>query len=390
MAIPTLDIQFRATGMQTIQEGDGSGMAEPYLWTVFLKFDGDTITQRDDDPFRLAGTPGFAFGQGSHNNLIGTPVDAGMPLLIPQSVGTWNTSLRSMRFDILGEAIELPGVIAAILILMEENAVTDAAIEVGHQKLNAFIQTEVTDFIHALDLLDVFIKANERADFQNIPIEAALRDELIARFEGLKERLVGDAEGVIREAVTGEQGFFENLASFFDGDELIDAELVFFDQSQLAEAMDQEIPFEVTLRIEGVFPQGGGLGGDGEPHYTLHGHVRGEQHMQPIKDNDLPAAPRLEVSCVRKRWSKTHRVDYITTIGGTHEGTPWRATRPAAIALIKSGLKTFFTRSPDGSETEIRVRLNDEIGHEFLATDANNFEEDNLLSLGHCEWAIAD
>lgn len=73
-------------------EGDGIGSAEPYLWTVFSKVDGDTVVLGDD--LFLHGTATVVTTPGSHGNLGDSGVDGGDTVAIPAAIGECQTTLK--------------------------------------------------------------------------------------------------------------------------------------------------------------------------------------------------------------------------------------------------------------------------------------------------------
>ena len=132
------------------EEGDGFGSAEPYLWTVFFKIDGDTVVLGDDaflhGTCTLVGTPG------SHGNLGDTDVDAGDDVLIPRAIGELLGTLRPIP---LADGIQhqLPtvpdagGVVGVVFVLMEEDQVSDEGAEAGHARLNSLVEEAINGFI---------------------------------------------------------------------------------------------------------------------------------------------------------------------------------------------------------------------------------------------------
>ena len=62
----SLDVSISLDRILCIDEGDGPGNAEPYLWTLFFKIDGDTVKV---DALNLRGTVTVDRRNGEHNNL---------------------------------------------------------------------------------------------------------------------------------------------------------------------------------------------------------------------------------------------------------------------------------------------------------------------------------
>lgn len=64
MLLPTT---VKLSSIHCRDEADGIGNAEPYLWTIFFKIDGETI-KHTPGQFVLNGNAVFKFGPGSHEN----------------------------------------------------------------------------------------------------------------------------------------------------------------------------------------------------------------------------------------------------------------------------------------------------------------------------------
>ena len=69
-----LNIEFKLERIHCHDEGDGIGNAEPYLWTVFFKIDGDTLAVNSDGPAApfLQGAPTVMFTPGRNFSIIST------------------------------------------------------------------------------------------------------------------------------------------------------------------------------------------------------------------------------------------------------------------------------------------------------------------------------
>ncbi len=83
MPLPTT---VKLSSIHCRDEADGIGNAEPYLWTIFFKIDGETI-KHTPGQFVLNGNAVFKFGPGSHENLGTHAVDPGDTVQIPPAIG---------------------------------------------------------------------------------------------------------------------------------------------------------------------------------------------------------------------------------------------------------------------------------------------------------------
>ncbi|MDR7098863.1 hypothetical protein J2X04_001210 [Lysobacter niabensis] len=91
MARTPLNLQIQLYNLDCHDEADGWGDAEPYLWPVFFKIDGDGYAVGSAG---LVGFPPIEVKNGAHGNLGDEHVDEGDRVLIPTSLGAWTTQLK--------------------------------------------------------------------------------------------------------------------------------------------------------------------------------------------------------------------------------------------------------------------------------------------------------
>lgn len=351
--------------IRCIDEADGWGKGEPYLWTIFIKLGGDEIRQSSNDPDRLVGTPYYAFGQGSHGN-IGGGMDANDTREIPSIVGSFGASICTIELELLGNLIEIPGVIGVIAVLMEEDNISDDGAEAGHQALNQLVVSKVNSFISNLNLSDIFIEAFTLVQGTNKSIEAGAIEVLKNKFEELKNQLINDGKSVIKNAIKGEQNIFENLWSWINGDDFVDSKMFLFTMNEL---IDNNNEAEISERFK-----------EGDGDYVITGKITMTSPIIPI--GRLPnGIDRLEVKAISIAYSYHHDVDYITYVGGEENGEPWILHKYVGAKLIQKGIKSFYVKAKDGSETEILAAEHPESHSLFMRTSPNDTTEDNLLSL---------
>jgi len=211
MARNSLQAQLVLDRIRCHDKGDGIGCAEPYLWTVFFKVDGETVALGDD--LFLHGRATVITTPGSHGNLGDVDVDDGGALSIPSAVGELVTTLRPIPVpgwitDAYGVE-DVGGVIGAVAMLMEEDDVSPAGAGAGHTALDAFVQ-------QALDGL--------------IPTLGVTHPELT---DDDVEALTQGAEEAIAEAIASAQQSWEGFAGWLNADDPIGHHVLTFGHDAL-------------------------------------------------------------------------------------------------------------------------------------------------------------
>jgi hypothetical protein len=223
MASELLNISFKLSEIICHDEGDGIGSAEPYLWAIFFKIDGQSVQQNG---ISLTGEADFFFGHGSHHNLPNHDVDPGEIVPIPAIVGEWSTTLSPIQLEnFSGDQFEIPGIVGAIAVLLEEDNVSDSGAEAGHQALNNHIRDAINDFIASINLLE----------FAELDLEQA--EELLQeKIDALIAAIKANIEDVVRDAIRTEQNIFEDIWSFLNADDQIGNQVWTFSSEEIKEA----------------------------------------------------------------------------------------------------------------------------------------------------------
>ena len=218
MLLPT---SVKLSSVYCRDEADGIGDAEPYLWTIFFKIDGETIKHTPGQPV-LTGDAVFHFGPGSHGNLGTRSVDARRSVQIPAAIGEWHTQLQPIVLTQGSTTIPVPGIVGVVAVLMEEDNVSDSGAEKGHQSLNNYVRKEINDFIHGINLLD----------FIGVPNPQDKLNELI---EAMKKKIQDGSSGVVSKAIRDAQGFWSNLWSGLNKDDKIGSVAWTFSQQDIVQ-----------------------------------------------------------------------------------------------------------------------------------------------------------
>jgi hypothetical protein len=337
-------------------EGDGAGNAEPYLWTVFYKIDGDGVRLGANG--QLQGRAIVYRTVGSHGNLHNTNVDAGDTVSIPLGIGAWSTDLKPIPVDPAMLNIvrqntgwdDLPGRIGVICILMEEDQVTDNAAEAGHRALDFGLEKALNDRIPRLGILKQFLTLQDEQEIQN---------ELSAS---------------TKQAVKDELSLLQKLWAFIDPDDTIGSQNFGFNQDILAR--DGRLSF--NQRWDGRLRDAGGqiLGKTGDGDWEIFGSVSAEV---------IPFPKAYQIVCIRssERNNKPYR---ISSVGVLENGHVKLISKSEVIRMIAVG-NSFHVIGSDGSRSEVYVHHplpGESINYKFLYTSSDGNEKNNLSYLSQC------
>jgi hypothetical protein len=144
-----LSVHIQLKHIHCYDEGDGIGSAEPYLWAVFFKIDGDSASV--DNTFTLRGTAKVYGTLGDHGNLNANDVDAGDDIAIPAQFGYGDTLTPIPLTVPVNGVTQVSGAIGCLIVLMEQDSTPDSAVAKGHAELNIAVQAALNDLIPTLN-----------------------------------------------------------------------------------------------------------------------------------------------------------------------------------------------------------------------------------------------
>ncbi|XXX77655.1 DUF3892 domain-containing protein [Sorangium sp. So ce134] len=94
-------------------------------------------------------------------------------------------------------------------------------------------------------------------------------------------------------------------------------------------------------------------------------------------------AQNLRIRCIRKT-DRTNAHERIRMVGGLNpDGTSWKKTQEDAIKDIKNRTCSYHVERPEGHRVNVIVARS-ALGHEYLKTEADGEQPNNLLSLHEC------
>src|ERR1051325_896652 len=190
MARAAFHLRTQLTDLICHDEADGIGAAEPYLWPVFFKIDGDSFAV---DAVGLIGFPTIKSTNGNHRNLGDSSVGEDDQVAIPAALGTQTTLFKPIPVNdpsfriILGD--DLPAIAGVVVVLMEQDGWPNDLAVTGYKAL--------------IDAVTLGV-AQAAASFQHnaAPPSQADIDEQIGLIKDLAEKMV---KGAILEKMSGAQ-----------------------------------------------------------------------------------------------------------------------------------------------------------------------------------------
>lgn len=194
----TLKVTFNLDRLICYEEADGWGSAEPYMWTVFFKIDGTTC--KLNDGLMLEGSATIFTTPGSHGNLGDSDVDEGDSILIPSAIGIQEMTLTPIPVPDFVKQLgtdDVTAIAGCIVVLMEEDNVSDDGAEAGHRALNTAIQNALNSLIPTLGFT--------RQEISEEDINT----------------LTSQIQSKVEDAVKNQQNFFENIWSWLNSDDTI-------------------------------------------------------------------------------------------------------------------------------------------------------------------------
>jgi len=234
-----LRIDLKLDRIHCYDEGDGPGNAEPYLWTVFWKVDGETIVVNTDGPAPpfVQGFPTVVGTPGNHGNLGTTDVDEGDDVAIPAIIGEYHTTMTPIPLTTpIGSTLtEVGGMLGCVVVLMEEDFTDAGAIQRGHEALDSSVRDKLAELVGSLS-----ITKPEPTD-EDI---AAVSDQ------------IGDA---VKSAIGDGVSVLSWIAGWGNMDDQIGSAVFRFSHKQLEESGGMRIPFGRRWDNEGDWEIFGGI-----------------------------------------------------------------------------------------------------------------------------------
>ena len=260
--------------LRCIQPDDkDGGVDEPYLWSFFFNFDGQTIRPSTINALQLAASVAVTAGPGGHGNLGISEIHPGQIVNIPDAVGRYTTTLRPLRFQGPGMNVVAPGRLVAAVTLMEEDATQDSAIVTAHGQVRALIENGWNDLLNGQNLLAIRAQAN--ANFPGIVDEQQrLMAEIQRQIDQFSDQLSDQASDLVEDVVIEDSNIFELLVNLIDSDESAGAVRFMFDEQQIiAGGLSLPVYDRIIRRVDGVW----------ETFYEIWGQV--EAKLTPTPDD---------------------------------------------------------------------------------------------------------
>jgi len=215
------------------------GNAEPYLWQVYFKIDGETMYY-DTVSNSIQGQCKIVPTNGRHGNI--PEMEDGDENDIPEDIGYYSDFLVPIPF--VGN-FSIQGFAGSLTILMEEDLVSDHGAECGYQALIDTLQEKLDSVMHDKfdELFELYFTEGDEG--------------LNEYFENLKDEITDAIKKNVKEAIKEHQNWFQNFGSWLDPDNEIGSELKLYNTNDISPTLSENLDYrwnnEGDWEIKGNF-----------------------------------------------------------------------------------------------------------------------------------------
>jgi len=214
MDLQDLNIKLKVQKVICRDDADGHGKAEPYMWTVFFKLDGDNL--RLNEQLKLDGDGEIITTPKSHRNLGVKKVGTGDVIQVPANIGAYSTKMKPIPvFDALKPILPngVGGIMGVVMILLEKDNVSNSGAEAGHRALNKGVREAMRELVKTRTLTNPSISDEELNMFEK---------DIIANTEA---------------AIIKRQNIFQNLWASLNKDDVIGVKVFYFTHEEMQEKL---------------------------------------------------------------------------------------------------------------------------------------------------------
>ena len=146
MDLPPLIVDFKLNALSKTYYVSGDAPTN-YIWTVFFKIDGDTVSV---GPLgNVQGTATVIGTPGDHGDIFDDGNEGVWP--IPASLGAHQFRLWSIPIDPFATSVSgtpsVPATVGCVVLVLEQNDTPDNAVAAGHAALNSSLQQQLNALI---------------------------------------------------------------------------------------------------------------------------------------------------------------------------------------------------------------------------------------------------